>query len=596
MAKVFNYTGHLSPRKSMYNLSHSVLTTFDFGKLYPIDFIECLPGDFFDLKCQIVARLTSSLESPILSQFDLVVEAFFEPCRILCGSDAPFDVAPSEETFENFIRGGKDGKQELSLPLLSTMHKDTTPDSDTPVLDAVECGGVADYLGLQLGIHSVRTGIDPTYPYVQSPILAFAHRMYRHVWNEFYRNEFLQEEVQVPQSLTNGKIQEDDTFVDWSDYDSLLYRGWKRDYFTSALPFQQFGTSPAFQLEGQLPLEFTPINTPLSGSRSVYPLGSFFFGKNTTLSEWTEGMEELQFSGAKVGTDLATGIQINRNISDTTSLNDYTQAYIDMQNAVTFDISDVRTNFQIQKWLERNARGGVRYTEYLYSHFGTAPSDMILQRPYFIGAGRSPWYVSEVLQTSSSVDGSAQGNQAGQATCIGSANLGKFRCKEFGYIMIIASVVPKAMYQQGIDRKWTRYTNLSWYSPEFQHLSEQAVLSREIMVDPSLEESRVSDESYFGFQPIWNELRYLNSRCTGHMRTDAPTYSYDYWHFARYFAEVPLLNSEFLQIGSTDESLKELHRIFAVQDEDPFVCHFGINIKASRPLDKNSEPGLVDHF
>ena len=147
MSKIFNYTGHLSPRKSMYNLSHTVLTTLDFGKLYPIDLIECLPGDFFDLKAQVVARLTAALESPILSQFDLVIEAFFEPVRILAGSDAPFDVPSSEETFENFIRGGKDGKQELSLPLLSTMSKASS--GDTPTLEAVECGGVADYLGLQ---------------------------------------------------------------------------------------------------------------------------------------------------------------------------------------------------------------------------------------------------------------------------------------------------------------------------------------------------------------------------------------------------------------------------------------------------------------
>lgn len=591
MAKVFNSTGHLSPRKSMYNLSHSVLTTLDFGKLYPIDFIECIPGDFFDLKVQIVARLTAALESPILSQFDLVVEAFFEPVRILSGSDAPFDCPPTEETFENFIRGGKDGKQELSLPLLSTMNKNTdTLEGAQPILDSVACGGIADYLGLQLGIHSTRTGIDPSFSYVQSSILAYAHRMYRHIWNEFYRYEFLQEELQVPQSLTDSAIQSDSTFIDWSDYDALLYRGWKRDYFTSALPFQQFGTSPAFQLEGNLPLEFTPLDTALSSKEKQagpMPEGSFF---GEWLSNAPNGFYFTTSDKAyPSGIALADGF-------DSGSASHFVQAYINLQNAVTFDISDIRTNFQIQKWMERNARGGVRYTEYLLSHFGVAPSDMILQRPYFIGAGRSPWYVSEVLQTSSSVDGSSQGNQAGQATCIGQANLGKFRCKEFGYIMIIASVVPKAMYQQGIDRKWTRYTNLDWYSPEFQHLSEQAVLSREIMVDPSEESTRVSDESYFGFQPIWNELRYLNSRVTGHMRTDAPDYSFDYWHFARYFSEVPLLNSEFLQIGSTEYAIKELHRIFSVQDEDPFVVHFGVNIKASRPLDKNSEPGLVDHF
>ena len=576
----FNNVSGLKPHKTMFNLKHENITNLDFGEIVPVSVIECLPGDFFDIKVNVVGRLLSALHSPILSTFDVVYEAFFCPTRLLMGSDANFEVPVGECNWEEFLVGGKSGDEDLPLPTLRSVNK---PASGTDwEVDSVHVDGLTDCFGVQLGIElDSSSGNDD--------VLAFFHRMYRFIWNEFYRNEFLQDEIQVCQFLTANPTVEDKSFIDWEDYDKILHRGWRRDYFTSALPFQQFGTSPAFQLEGSLPVEFTSLDTTLNGSRDL-PANVFFGYKATTSND------TLIFNGEYPDIDpdshsAPTGI-IGPEGHVSWDLFHYRQGYVNLQNAVTFDISDIRTNFQIQKWMERNARGGVRYTEYLRSHFGVAPSDARLQRPAFIGSTRAPWLVSEVLQTSSSVEGSDQGNQAGQAICVGRGRLGKFRCYEFGYIMIFASVVPKALYQQGIPRMMTRKTRFDFYSPEFAHLSEQAVLLREIFA--SNEASTKSKE--FGFQEIWNELRYIPSRVTRHMRTDAPTYSFDYWHQARFFNEAPLLNSEFLQIGATDDALSELHRIFAVDDELPFVLDSGLLITASRPIPFSGNPGLVDHF
>lgn len=578
----FNNVSGLKPHKTMFNLKHENITNLDFGEIVPVSVIECLPGDFFDIKVNVVGRLLSALHSPILSTFDVVYEAFFCPTRLLMGSDANFDVPVGECNWEEFLVGGKTGDEDLPLPTLRSVNK---PASGTDwEIDSVHVDGLTDCFGVQLGIElDSSSGNDD--------VLAFFHRMYRFIWNEFYRNEFLQDEIQVCQYLTSNPTVEDDSFIDWEDYDKILHRGWRRDYFTSSLPFQQFGTSPAFQLEGKLPLSFMPVDTPLdpdSRTTPSMPSGAFFGWRGSEPSN----KNLFYFATSDIaGKDTASGIALADGSVSVDGVN-YVQGYVNLQNAVTFDISDIRTNFQIQKWMERNARGGVRYTEYLRSHFGVAPSDARLQRPAFIGATRAPWLVSEVLQTSSSVEGSDQGNQAGQAICIGRGRLGKFRCYEFGYIMIFASVVPKALYQQGIPRMMTRKTRFDFYSPEFAHLSEQAVLLREIFA--SNDASSKSTE--FGFQEIWNELRYIPSRVTRHMRSDAPVYSFDYWHQARFFNESPLLNSEFLQIGATDDALSELHRIFAVDDELPFVLDSGLLITASRPIPFSGNPGLVDHF
>ncbi len=562
---IFSKVGGLKPGLTAFNLSHSNLFDCNFGQLVPVACFETLPGDVFKLDADVVGRLTSALKSPILSEMDIVLEAFYTPTRLLMGRDANFPTPVGEVTWEEFLSGGKDGSHigTQSYPIPKVTFESYI----------FNTGGVADYLGVQTGIE-----IHP-----DDLPLAFPWRAYRWIWNEFYRDENLMDEVQVCSYLGSGGSG-DSTYIG-ATYDNLLYRCWRKDYFTSALPFQQRGTSPALPVSGILPVQAD------SGSNSaLFPssLGGYSYIK-TVFDNPNYYLKAEKTDGSAV---TGGNLGFPQFAVNNSSVSSHPYGFVNLENAATFDVNQIRTAFQVQKWLERNARGGVRYTEYLRSHFGVAPSDARLQRPQFIGSIKSPWIVSEVLQTSetnSSV--TPQGNQAGQAINLSRGRLGNFRSYEYGYILILCSVVPKALYQQGIPRWLSRSTNLDFYSPEFAHLSEQAIKNKEIFYSGT-----GVDRDTFGFQPIWNELRFIPSRVSGHMRTGASGYSFDYWHFGRYFASLPALDETFLTIGKSPSSKSELMRVFAVQDENPFIINVGFRITALRPMPYLSEPGLIDHF
>ena len=454
----FSTVGALKPGHTGFNLFHSNTVDMDFGPLYPVDIIEVLPGDWFKLNVKVVGRLTSALESPILAQFDVMLEAFFVPTRLLMGSDANFEVPSGEVNWEDFLKGGQTGDVEYALPEFGR------PLSASVTL---QYGGLGDYAGIQPGVALTRNTSDVNDNLIPD---AFLWRGYRWIWNEFYRSEALQDEVQVCQFLGDGSTS-DGTYIADDDYDTLLRRGWRRDYFTSCLPFQQFGTSPALPIEGVIPVDFSE-RFPTSGtiSETVNPEGysnGFSFdsvsGNGFTIPAYNKpygvgqqtvsqvfafnpaGKSGPQSYSLNQKSGLTEGLRITR--TGTASVSPTTEGVVDLSDAVTFDINDVRTAWQVQKWMERNARAGVRYTEYLRSHFGVSPNDDRLQRPHFIGSFKLPWYVSEVLQTSATQDGSsAQGNQAGQAIALGSGKLGNFRAYEFGYIIVLASIKPIIYY------------------------------------------------------------------------------------------------------------------------------------------------------
>lgn len=566
---IFSNVSGLKPGKTAFNLSHTHIFDCNFGELVPVACLETLPGDVFRLNADVVGRLTSALKSPILSQMDIVLEAFYCPTRLLMGHDANFETPPGEVTWEEFISGGKDGShignESYPLPLVNNRPS------------SFATGGIGDHLGVQTNVEFSTDDLPISFPW----------RAYRWIWNEFYRDENLMDPQQVCIYLGSGDYNSDSTFLPLAIYDKLLYRCWRKDYFTSALPFQQRGTSPALPISGTLPV------TPSTAINGLFSISSG--GDNVRVGVQTSS--QLSSSGtfnllgvSRVGYDTGTEYVLNNiHIHDVNN----PIGTVDLANAATFDVNQIRTAFQVQKWLERNARGGVRYTEYLRSHFGVSPSDARLQRPQFIGSCRSPWLVNEVLQTSeTNTSVTPQGNQAGQAINLSRNSLGKFKSYEYGYIIILASVVPKALYQQGIPKYLSRKHNLDFYTPEFAHLSEQPVLNKEIYYKSGSD----SNNKIFGFQPIWNEMRFIPSKVTGHMRTGASGYSFDYWHFGRNFADTPLLNADFLMIGSNEQSRHELMRVFAVQDENPFIINCGLSIKALRPMPYLSEPGLIDHF
>ena len=565
---IFSNVSGLKPGKTAFNLSHTHIFDCNFGELVPVACLETLPGDVFRLNADVVGRLTSALKSPILSQMDIVLEAFYCPTRLLMGHDANFETPVGEVTWEEFISGGKDGAHigNESYPLPRFSNSDYS----------FATSGIGDHLGIQTGVNISAA---------DSPI-SFPWRAYRWIWNEFYRDENLMDELQVCNYLGTG-LNGDSTLIAPADYDKLLYRCWRKDYFTSALPFQQRGTSPALPISGVLPVNFTKfaVNNPSFVSVGAFSTDSLYAKSPSDATIVNNGPVSWY-------SEQAITVGPGGKILDRFSGVPDVSATVNLQDAATFDVNQIRTAFQVQKWLERNARGGVRYTEYLRSHFGVSPSDARLQRPQFIGSCRSPWLVNEVLQTSeTNASVTPQGNQAGQAINLSRNSLGKFKSYEYGYIIILASVVPKALYQQGIPKYLSRKFNLDFYTPEFAHLSEQPVLNKEIYY-----KAGGNNDGIFGFQPIWNEMRFIPSKVTGHMRTGASGYSFDYWHFGRNFADTPLLNADFLLIGANEQAKQELMRVFAVQDENPFIINCGLSIKALRPMPYLSEPGLIDHF
>lgn len=250
---------------------------------------------------------------------------------------------------------------------------------------------------------------------------------------------------------------------------------------------------------------------------------------------------------------------------------------VDLSVASTFDIADLRLAFQIQKWMERNARAGVRYTEFLKSHFGISPRDERLDRPEYIGGSKVPIIISEVLQTSSTDATTPQGNLAGHGITVSDAYCGKYLAQEYGLIIGIMSVMPRSAYSQGINRQWLRRTKYDFYFPEFANLSEQAILKAEILAKDA---DSTHNQDIFGYQGRYDEMRTKQSLVCGDMRS-----TFDYWHLGRQFnaGSPPALNADFIKCVPRKD-------VFAVPSEPGLIVSFGNIIKAFRPLPYISNP------
>jgi hypothetical protein len=364
------------------------------------------------------------------------------------------------------------------------------------------------------------TGVDPDGAYP----LDFPRRAYNLVYNEYYRDENLITE----QPLTN---------------ETVLNRCWEKDYFTSSLPWQQRGTAPALPIAGITAAEWPAVSTA--------------------------NLTNVTFDNVA----FAPGHANSKNFLENNT--------VDLSTASTFDIADLRLAFQIQKWMERNARAGARYTEFLKSHFGVSPRDDRLQRPEYIGGSKAPIIISEVLQTSSTDATSPQGNLAGHGITVSNAYCGKYHANEYGLIIGIMSVMPRSAYQQGINRQWLRRTKYDFYFPEFANLSEQAIENAEICAT----DVAAHNTGIFGYQGRYDEMRIKHNMVCGQMRS-----TYDYWHMGRKFdtATPPTLNDDFVICDPRKD-------IFAVPSEPALIVSFGNIIKAYRPLPLSAEPGLIDH-
>ncbi len=531
--------------RSVFNLSHFKRFTCDMGQLIPVLFLECVPGDTMKIGCEAVTRF-QPMVAPILDSVDMYVHYFFVPTRLLMDN---------EKDWETFLTGGKDGTDSsVSLPLwtFSYFSGESSQSSPNPFSNniAIDKYSLWDYFGLPFVAN-----VDSWAIRNSNHVCAFPQRCYNLVWNEFYKDENLCDDV----SLSNSTV---------------LYRAWKKDYFTSALPWQQRGVSPALPISGTLPVTF---NSP-------------FYLNDILIGKTQDAMFKVNI---KAGDNLGNYQTFGAVSSAFTAGDDLKHiqgsvgsgATVDLSNGTTFDVAVLREAFQIQRWLELNARAGVRYTEFLNAHFGIAPRDEVLQRPEYLGGTKSEIVVSEVLQTSATSDSSPQGNLAGHGLGAMSDFICSYTAKEFGYIIGIASWMPKPSYQQGVNRIFSRQTKYDFYFPEFAHLSEQAVTKGEIYANGD----NTHDSSIFGYQSAYAEMRYMPSINCADMRD-----KYSYWHLGRIFSSDPSLNAGFLTTNSAfSGGIRK--DIFAVQKEPGLIVNFANVVKAVRPLPVYGTPGFIDH-
>lgn len=539
--------------RSVFDLSHVKRFTCDMGQLIPVYFDECVPGDTRKIGMQCVTRF-QPLVAPILDSVDLTVHYFFVPTRLLMDK---------EEDWNTFLTGGKDGKDNsVSLPLFSFSYSDGSGSNpNNPFSNGKTHGKYSlwDYFGLPVGESTFEQNVCDS-----NHVLSFPQRAYNLVWNEFYMDENLCS----PVSLNNSTI---------------LYRAWKKDYFTSALPWQQRGTAPALPLSGTVPVNFVnPVSmTSFKLGPRADAVSAIVAGKVDSLGDY----QNIGYGSYGSSPTYTVGSELpfaSANIGAT--------ATADLSNAATFDVATLRQCVQIQRWLELNARGGVRYTEFLRSHFGISPKDEVLGRPQYIGGTKSSIVISEVLQTSRTEDatqtdkGSPLGRLAGHGLGASSDYICTYTAKEFGYIIGLASWMPKPSYQQGVNRIFTRKTKFDFYFPEFAHLSEQAVTNGEVFATGTAKDSEI-----FGYQGAYNEMRYTPSFNCADMRD-----TFSYWHLGRIFQNAPKLNAGFLTTNSAyDGGIRK--DIFASQNEPGLLVQFANIVKSIRPLPVYGTPGFVDH-
>lgn len=551
MANIFNSIRMKRPRRNAFNLSYESKLTLNMGELVPIMCMPVVPGDKFRVKTESLVRL-APLVAPMMHRVNVFTHYFFVPNRLLWND------------WESFITKGVDGEDVPVFPKIPI-----NPITGLALKGHLGDSSLWDYFGLP-SIAKVGSAIISESPNgVNLPgsgikVSALPFRAYNLIYNEYYRDQNLTDPIEVP--LTGGDQTPSVEFM------SIKRRAWEKDYFTSALPWLQRGPEVTVPVQGSGgSLDVVYDNPDQNPQYWVDRLGrNFTTGAHDVTSTLIDSADAahsqlLAAQAASGGANSAVQLDPNGTLK------------VDA-NELGININDLRTSNALQRWFERNARGGSRYIEQILSHFGVRSSDARLQRPQFLGGGRMPISVSEVLQTSSTDETSPQANMAGHGISAGINNGFKHYFEEHGYIIGIMSITPRTGYQQGIPRDFTKFDNMDFYFPEFAHLSEQEIKNQELFVS--------DDETYnngtFGYTPRYAEYKYHPSEAHGDFRGNL-----SFWHLNRIFEDRPNLNTTFVECNPSN-------RVFATSEltDDKFWVQMYQDVRALRLMPKYGTPML----
>lgn len=542
-------------KRTKFDRSHVYKTTFDSGKLIPVFVDEVLPGDTTRMSVNYFARLATPIK-PIMDNIYLDWFFFFVPNRLVW------------EHWQNFCFEQEDPGESTDyvIPTVSA-----TGNSENAYI-----GSLWDYFGLPVNTSGNLSGIS-----------ALPFRGVYLIWNEWFRDENLQKSVKIQKGDTNevlnfARVSEQPSWVFTSGTDivpglACPPRGKRHDYFTSALPWTQKGPGVSVGLAGTAPIQGTATLT-MPNSVAVYATGKSNFLANMPGTLNNAGCEELDQGGTYIGVRAGTG---STSVSDVSS----TGWFANLDESSIFTINSLRTAFQMQKFYERLARGGSRYTEVLRSFFGVVSPDARLQRPEFLGSFTKMVNVNPIAQTSATDDTSPQGNLSAYGVTAAKFHGFTKSFVEHGYIFGFVCARADLTYQQGINKMWLRSTVYDFYWPTFAHLGEQAIELREIYAQGS-----EADTTVFGYQERYAEYRYKPSQITGKFRSSVVNGSLDKWHLSQFFNNAPALNEEFIIENPPIE------RIIAVPSEPEFLLDIGFRYTTVRPMPMFGTPGLVDHF